>query len=177
MRKKVFNYLIIAAFVILAAFPSCNKNKDDDNNKKPKSVKEYNGFLYQNDLGTGTTADWVYAKEKIIIKEFDTYMEVHVGNNSIQSEEFEREAYGIIVTFSNTQWIFYPPQSGQTGRDHSEDEPNFHYDKRSGHTIIELRNIVLSPDIEWCRTKHHKNAYNQIIVIDKKTNESILSIL
>ena len=83
----------------------------------------------------------------------------------------------IYVTFSNTRWNFYPPKTGQVGRDHSEDEPNFHYSRRFGTTTTALRNIVLSPDIEWCRTKHHKNAYNQTIVIDNKTNQSILSIL
>ena len=86
-------------------FVSCNKENDKDSEEKAKTVKKYNGFIYKNwSSSDPTSGGWVYAQENITIKEFDTYMEVQVGNNSIQSTKIEKEDGRIInVTFSN-EW-------------------------------------------------------------------------
>jgi hypothetical protein len=176
MKNRFYSVLLVMA--LSSIFISCEKEDNDEaTGEDAKSVKEYNGFLWRDD-----NKNWAYAQEKITVKEFDTYLEIQAGNNSVQSKNVEKGDNGTInkVTF-NREWNYYPPNTGQLGLAHSNNEPFFVIQKvsygSSGGTVTELRQIVLSPDIEWCRTKHNKSAYNQIIVISNKTNQSILSIL
>jgi len=173
--------LVVFVMVLSLIFVSCKK--DDNSGESAKNVKVYNGFLYRNyNRSSSASADWVYAQEKITIKEFDTYMEVQVGNNSIQSTKMGKDDKGKInkVTFSR-EWSYSNPISGALGLDHSSDEVCFDIEQYNygtqGATLMSSQQIVVSPDIEFCRTHHHKSAYNQIIVVSTKTNQSILSIL